>query len=88
MEKVPVLISQTLSRAAMIEKSDEDIPLLKKYKKANEYTIIELLEVLQMYLTKDILETTNEEIKRIKQHILEQCKSWIEDEIEVIEDPF
>lgn len=49
----------------------------------NDYTIPELLSILQDYLEKDLKQEHSKEQKKELHNILKKCKEWKEQEIEI-----
>lgn len=85
MERVPILVSQTLSKNTTLTKDIKEDNLKDCFYREH-WDILSLLEVLKEYVAKDLADNiTSRPIRQLKA-ILKACENWKEDEFEVIFD--
>ena len=82
-ERVPILVSQTLSKDTTITKDINNNDLKDCFYKEH-WDISSLLKVLKEYIVKDLANNITERPTRQLEALLKACEDWKEDEFEVI----
>lgn len=83
MERVPILVSQTLSKSTTLTKDIKENNLKNCFYKEH-WDILSLLRVLKEYVAKDLANNITERSTRQLEALLKACDDWEEDEFEII----
>lgn len=79
MQKVDLVISQTMSKTVKVNMNDEDYDLKKVFEREH-WDLKGLLAVLKKYITQDLTHNTSGRSTRQLEVLLLACDQWHEDE--------
>ena len=85
MERIPIAVSQTLSKNTTITKDIKENDLKECFYREH-WDIPSLLKVLKEYVIKDLSDNITTKSTRQLEALLKACEDWTEDEFEVIFD--
>lgn len=85
LEKIPITVSQTLSKHTHLTKDIEEEDLKLCFIREH-WDLISLLKVLKEYVINDLGKRTSKRTTRQLEAILLSCDNWIEDDFEVIKE--
>lgn len=82
-ERVPISVSQTLSKNTTVTKDINEENLKNCFYKEH-WDIPSLLKVLKEYIVKDLADNVTSRPVRQLEALLKACEDWTEDEFEII----
>lgn len=85
MERIPIAVSQTLSKNTTITKDIKENNLKECFYREH-WDIMSLLKILKEYVIKDLSDNITDKSTRQLEALLKACEDWTEDEFEVIFD--
>lgn len=84
-EKIPITVSQTLSKHLTITKDIEEDDIKGCFYREH-WDIPSLLKVLKEYVIKDLSKGITYKSTRQLEALMKACDDWIEDEFEIIKE--